>query len=101
MLRLSRGQYQSHRRSAEHISNGDIVVKDAIFDGSGTHPITNDGNLEVQSPSSTEGLFTQGVTINHDAQSRLQPLCGTGYLVGREPFPKTRPKTRPAGRAGS
>jgi hypothetical protein len=31
----------------------------------------------------------------------LQPLCGTGYLVGREPFRKTRPKTRPAGRAGS
>jgi hypothetical protein len=28
-------------------------------------PSPNDGNLEVQSPSATEGLFTQGVIINH------------------------------------
>ena len=48
------------------INNGDIVVKDAVFDGSGTHPITNDGKLDVQSPSATEGIFTQGVVINHD-----------------------------------
>jgi hypothetical protein len=46
-------------------ANGDIVVKNAIFDGSGTHPITNDGILEIQPPSAAEGLFTQGVIINH------------------------------------
>jgi hypothetical protein len=47
------------------LGNGDVVVKNAIFDGSGTHPITNDGILEIQSPSAAEGLFTQGVIINH------------------------------------
>jgi hypothetical protein len=47
------------------ITNGDIVVKNAIFDGSGTHPITHDGNLEVRPPSFTgEGLYTQGVFNN-------------------------------------
>lgn len=48
------------------ITNGDIVVKNAIFDGSGTHPITHDGNLEVRPPSLTgDGLYTQGVITNH------------------------------------
>ena len=48
------------------INNGDIVVENAIFDGSGTHPITHDGNLEVRPPSFTgDRLYTQGVIINH------------------------------------
>ena len=61
--------------------NGDIVVQNAIFDGSGTHPITNDGNLEVQSPSSTEGLFTQGVIINHGEISLPSGAgCSSAFL---------------------
>jgi hypothetical protein len=60
-------------------ANGDIVVKNAIFDGGGTHPITNDGNLEIQPPSSAEGLFTQGVIINH---GRISLPSGAGLFLG-------------------
>ncbi len=56
------------------IGNGDIVVKDAIFDGGGTHSITNNGKLEVQSPSATEGLFTQGVIINNHINNAVISL---------------------------
>jgi hypothetical protein len=60
-------------------ANGDIVVKNAIFDGGGTHPITNDGNLEIQPPSSAEGLFTQGVIINHCG---ISLPSGAGLFLG-------------------
>jgi hypothetical protein len=61
------------------VSNGDIVVKNALLDGGGTHAITNDGNLEVQIPSATKGLFTQGVIINH---SLIAVDAGTKLFLG-------------------
>ncbi len=61
------------------ISNGDIVVHNAVFDASGTHPITNDGNLDVQAPISTgDGLYAQGVLINHHGIS----LTGATLFLG-------------------
>jgi hypothetical protein len=45
-ITCSRGRYSRRAPTGiiggrlNTINNGDIVVKDAIFDGSGTHPIT-------------------------------------------------------------
>src|SRR5262249_19527883 len=48
-------------------SNRDTVVKAAVFDGAGTHPITNDNLVEIQSPNAASGLSIQGVFVNKGA----------------------------------